>query len=53
MNQIGINLGRPVGLKLTKAGHPKLRTLPIAQKLAALTVFYPGRAGAGQNCAGD
>jgi predicted amidophosphoribosyltransferase len=36
VNQIGAQLGRSVGLDLAKADHPKLRTLPIDQKLAAL-----------------
>ena len=36
VSQIGTNLGRPIGLDLTKAEHPKLRTLSIDQKLATL-----------------
>jgi len=36
LNQIGTTLGRPVGLKLTKAEHPKLRSLPLDQKLSTL-----------------
>ncbi len=33
---MGATLGRPVGLNLTKAEHPKLRTLPMQQKVSAL-----------------
>jgi predicted amidophosphoribosyltransferase len=33
---IGTTLGCSVGLNLTKAEHPKLRTLPMQQKLSAL-----------------
>lgn len=40
VKQMGVNLNRPVGLKLTKAEHDKLRTLPIDQKLAALAKVF-------------
>jgi predicted amidophosphoribosyltransferase len=40
VKQIGTHLGRPVGLNITKAEHPKLRTLPIDQKLAALANIF-------------
>lgn len=40
VRQIGAHLGRPVGLNLTKADHPKLRSLPIDQKLAALAGVF-------------
>src|SRR6266567_2514407 len=36
VNGIAATLGRPVGLKLIKAEHPKLRALPIEQKLTTL-----------------
>jgi predicted amidophosphoribosyltransferase len=37
---IGLTLGRRVGLNLTKAEHPKLRTLSIDQKLATLASVF-------------
>ncbi len=37
---IGVNLGRPVGLNLTKAEHTKLRALPIDQKLTTLAGVF-------------
>jgi hypothetical protein len=37
---IGANLGRPVGLKVAKTEHPKLRTLPIDQKLSTLANVF-------------
>jgi hypothetical protein len=37
---IGAALGRSVGLNLTKAEHPKLRTLHIDQKLSALAGVF-------------
>lgn len=40
VKQIGVHLGRTVGLNLTKAEHPKLRTLPIDQKLATLAGVF-------------
>jgi hypothetical protein len=40
VKQLGVNLGRPVGLNLTKAEHPKLRTLPMDQKLATLANVF-------------
>jgi predicted amidophosphoribosyltransferase len=50
VRQIGTEIGRPVGLNLTKAEHPKLRTLPIEQKLAALAgVFSLGESVRGKS----
>jgi predicted amidophosphoribosyltransferase len=40
VKQIGTNLGLPVGLNLTKAEHPKLRTLHIAEKLTTLAGVF-------------
>jgi len=40
VKQIGAILARPVGLNLTKAEHPKLRTLPIDQKLTTLAGVF-------------
>jgi len=37
---IGQTLARPVGLSLTKAEHPKLRSLPIQQKLSTLAGVF-------------
>jgi hypothetical protein len=53
VNQIGVNLGRPVGLNLTKAEHPKLRTLPVGQKLDTLAhVFALGESVHGKRVLG-
>ena len=47
---IGLTLGRPVGLNLTKAEHSKLRTLPIDQKVATLAgVFTLGESVRGKS----
>jgi predicted amidophosphoribosyltransferase len=40
VKSIGVALARPVGLDLTKAEHPKLRNLPINEKLAALAGIF-------------
>jgi len=40
VNGIGTTLGRTVGLKLTKAEHPKLRSLPMEQKTSTLAGVF-------------